>query len=561
MITPPPEPSPRISGLLTPEQYRVHQRLQDDLEYFCKRALVIKLKEGGTAPFVWNKAQRYLHERIEDQLRRTGMVRMFIIKGRQQGISTYIAARLYHKITRQRAKNVFILSHHSNTTETLFQIVERYHENCPPEITPELEVNNNRRMKFKNSSQYTVATAGSGSGKGAGSVGRGDTNQYFHWSEVAFCDNTNELLTGVCQTVADIPGTEVYRESTANGVGNYFHQGCTDALAGKGMDELVFIPWYWQDEYRARIRDSDLLEGNTTEEEADLIEMYRLDLEQIQWRRDKIKFLKSKRLFKQEYPFTVEEAFQSSGNSLIDPERVAKARKSTIVDNHSPLILGVDPARLGDRTVITYRRGRHWIKSDIFHEMDEMLLAGKVSTAIDRLNVAKVFIDRAHGQGTIDRLHELGYGHIVQGVHFSESPSDERYVNKRAEMAGLLRDWFEEPGGCRVPDDEEIGVDLGAIPEFKITSNGLLQLESKDNIKKVFGKSPDIFDSAMLTFAYPVASEISRRNKVKQTQNTRSGSALSARRNRTAKPQNTDFDEDDSDRRGWTSDYSGRRRR
>ena len=112
-------------------------------------------------------------------------------------------------------------------------------------LTPEQVMNNNRQMQFKNNSQYTVGTAGTGS------IGRGDTNQYFHWSEVAFSENIDELLTGAFQTVADVPGTEKLLESTANGVGNYFHRGCMDAMSGNDEYELVFIPWYWQDEYQA----------------------------------------------------------------------------------------------------------------------------------------------------------------------------------------------------------------------------------------------------------------------------------------------------------------------
>ncbi len=511
---------------LTQQQEEVHNRLQNDLEYFCKIALKIKLKEGGHAPFVWNKAQKYLHYRIEDQLARTGMVRLFILKGRQQGISTYIAARLYHKTTRRRGQRTFILSHQASTTQTLFDIVDGYHDSCPPEITPRCTVNNNRQMKFENQSQYTVGTAGSSS------VGRGDTIQNFHGSEVAFYDDTDSITTGVMQAVADVPGTEKYNESTANGIGNYFHLGCMDALAKEGDYEIVFIPWYWQDEYRKEPKSKPDRPFTLTEYEIKLKRMYGLDDWQIQWRRDKIIELKSERKFKQESPFTIQEAFQASGDSLIDPEKVAEARKSTLTDKGKPLILGVDAARKGDRTCITLRQGRHWIKTWVYRDMNEMRLVGIVARLINELGIAKVFIDVAHGYGTMDRLHELDYEDIVLGVHFgSKADNETRYTNKRAEMAGSLRDWFETEGGTRIPDDEEIGVDLGAVPDFKETSSNLLQLESKDNIKKKFGKSPDIFDSAMLTFAYPVRSDL--QNQIQQQQRnrtttTRKGSALAA---------------------------------
>lgn len=529
---------------LTVEQKNVLMRLQTDLQFFCVRELKIKAKEGGAVPFIWNKAQQYLHQRVEDQLKRTGMVRMYVLKGRQQGISTYIASRFYHKSTRQKGRFVFILSHHSTTTETLFQMVERFHENCNPLVTPICTVNNNRRMKFNNQSQYTVGTANTGA------IGRGDTVQLFHGSEVAFYEHTDEIATGVLQTVADVPGTEIFLESTANGIGNFFHLGCMDALAGKGNFEIVFIPWFWQEEYRATLTDSDLRENNPTPDESKLKELYGLDNAQLQWRRNKIALLKSEAKFKQEYPCTILEAFQASGARLIDPNAVQSARVSKLTDPNMPLILGVDPARSGDRTVIAYRRGREMFKVDVYHEMDEMLLAGKLANIIQQMDVKKCFIDHAYGNGTIDRLHELGFGDIVVRVNFASSAADERYLNKRSEMAGLVRDWFMDEGGCRIPDDDDVALDIGCIPEFRESSRGLLQLVAKDNIKKVYGKSPDIFDALMLTFAYPVRVEGLQRKQTMHTENTRHGSALSAKRDRKSKRAITDFD--DTSTMGWS---------
>lgn len=532
---------------------REHDRYQNDLRYFCKKALRVKLKEGGEGPFIFNKAQEYLHKRIEDQLARIGMVRMFILKGRQQGISTYIAARLYHKITRHRGKNVFILSHHSSTTGTLFKIVERYHNSCPPAITPTLVTNNNRQMAFSNTSQYTVGTAGTGS------IGRGDTNQFFHWSEVAFSENIDGLLTGVYQTVADLPGTEKFNESTANGVGNYFHTGCIDAMNGDSEYELVFIPWYWQEEYRATVKPDFEL----TDEERDLKQMYDIDDAQIQWRRNKIAELKAaghgESKFKQEYPFTVKEAFQSSGGQLINPEAVARAKKSTLTDKNAPLILGVDPGPITDRTTITWRQGRHWIKTEVFLGIGQMELAGKLAVRMDRHPIAKVFIDVAEGRGCVDRLHELGYGDTVIGIPFAMSPiDDEIYVNKRAEMAGLVKEWMEDEIGVRIPDDDAIEVEIGVIPPFKTTSNGKRQLIAKEEIIKTYGKSPDIFDSVMLTFAQPVRSTYNQSKRIRKKQGSNHSELTASNRRRRV---NNVIDDEFDDPKGFSRTQSTLRRR
>lgn len=501
---------------LNQQQLAVHRRLTFDFPYFAQHCLVIRLKGGGIAPFTLNKAQMYLHERAEAQLKRTGKVRLIVLKGRQQGISTYIGGRLYHRATRTPDRNVFILSHISSTTESLFRMVDTYHEQCPEPVRPKCLINNNRRMRFDNGSQYTVGTAGSGS------VGRGDTNQYFHGSEVAFYENVEDISTGVLQTIADMPGTEIFLESTANGIGNFFYSACMSALNQDEGDqyELVFIPWYWQDEYRTATPPDFSL----TPEEEQLKQMYKLDDQQIYWRRQKVADFKKTgygngdRKFKQEYPFTVQEAFQASGESLFDMERVSAARKSKLVNTTAPLILGVDPARTSDRITITWRRGNHWIKTETFRGLEPTELAGKLATRFKQNpDIRKCFIDMAEGGGVVSILKEMGWGDIVQGVSFANSPDEgDRYLNKRAEMYGRARDWFLDEAGVRIPDEEAIAVDMGAIPEFKETSSGLLQLPAKDIIKKKLGFSPDIADSFALTFFQFVRADAARERVVKK---------------------------------------------
>ena len=46
---------------------------------------------------MFNPAQLKLHELIEAQKAKTGRVRVVILKARQLGVSTYVAARLYHR--------------------------------------------------------------------------------------------------------------------------------------------------------------------------------------------------------------------------------------------------------------------------------------------------------------------------------------------------------------------------------------------------------------------------------------------------------------------------------
>jgi hypothetical protein len=94
--------------------------------------------------------------------------------------------------------------------------------------------------------------------------------QLFHGFEVAFWPNAESHAAGVLQAVPDAPGTEVILESTANGLANYFHQSWRAAETGQSEFIAIFVPWFWQDEYRKRVREGFTLD----EEEAEYQRLY-----------------------------------------------------------------------------------------------------------------------------------------------------------------------------------------------------------------------------------------------------------------------------------------------
>ena len=495
--------------------YQMLQKLKTNFPFYAEKCLKIKTKNGEVVPFVFNKAQRHIHDRLEEQKRLTGKVRALIVKGRQEGASTYISGRYYHQTTLTPGLDAFIMAHMSDSTKHLFGMAKRYYDNSPEAIRPGIDTSNEKRMVFKGiNSGYSVGTAGSAQ------IGRGLTLQLFHGSEVAFFENTNEITTGILQSIPDAPGTEIIFESTANGVGNMFHQM---AIAGIGENPegdfiTIFVPWFWADEY-SKIAPSDF---ELTAEEEVIAELYSLTNDQMYWRRRKIidTFRGDVWKFKQEYPCSVQEAFVVSGVTLLSAEQVAAARSCSIHDVSAPVIIGCDPARSKDRTVVVIRRGREIIKWLKYDTMDEMTLAGILGTLIDRYQALKCFVDTGYGYGTIDRLRELSYGEYVTGVHFGATKTlltEGVHQNKRAEMADSVLTWFTE-GSVNIPDDDEFHMDMLAVPPLaQKGSRGLLALPLKEDIIKNFGRSPDVFDALMLTFAFPVASRAVR-NRIKRNE-------------------------------------------
>lgn len=507
-------PSQNPEGL-DAESLALHRRLQTDLEYYARRTLKIKPKVGALQAFSFNVAQKYLHERIQAQIKRIGKVRILIVKGRQQGCSTYVAGRFYHRATRNEGQSVFILSHEYQTTEKLFNIVDRFHINIPDVAKPFAEIHNRRQLKFDQlGSDYSVGTAGNED------VGRGGTIQLFHGSEVAFWDNTDQIQTGILQSVPDLPDTEIILESTANGMANMFYDLVLEAEDKKNDYEVVFIPWYWQPEYRRAHPADGILTLTEDEEEyrtlysQDPYKYVALDKEQIYWMRSKIsEFRNNKWKFYQEYPAYLQQAFQTSGDSLISSEAVIRARKTKLPvdDLYAPLIIGVDPGRTRDRSVFVWRKGPRILKYQVFKfdkadkENITMVLAGKLADIIKNDDPDGVFVDVGDGTGVVDRLRELGYTDIVHGVYASEEPLDEQHLNKRAEIWCLMRDWFHgEEGPVRCPDDDVFQRDICAMPDSKKSSSGKTQLVSNEVIRVKVKMSLDIGSAAAHTFAYPV---------------------------------------------------------
>ncbi|MBV8666725.1 MAG: hypothetical protein JO269_09595 [Burkholderiaceae bacterium] len=477
----------------------IRQRLKDDFIHYADKCLKIRTKAGSIVPLELNEAQLYIHKRVEEQRAKTGKVRAIVLKGRQQGCSTYIEGRFYWRVTHTRGVRAFILTHEDDATANLFEIANRYHENCHPLVKPSTNAANAKELHFdKLDSGYKVGTAGNKA------VGRSSTVQFFHGSEVGFWPNAQQHAAGIIQAIPDEDGTEIFKESTANGVGNYFHQEWQDAEAGLSEYIAIFVPWYWQPEYRKEVPHNFRLD---TEESA-YREAYDLDLSQMVWRRAKIVELKDPLLFKQEYPATAAEAFQVSGvDPYIPAGLVMEARKAEKPEVYGEKRLGVDPARFGtDRTSITFRQGRivHWIRS--YTKKNTMEVAGIVRMAIKEVGADQCAIDVGGlGAGVYDRLLELvpeGECEIVQ-VNSGESPIDAlKYVNKRAEMWGEMKEWLEAQPAS-IPDSDELQADLTQI-RYSYDSNNALKMEKKEDMKKRGFRSPDMADSLGLTFAKPL---------------------------------------------------------
>lgn len=469
----------------------------ENFEGFCATCLKVKDKRGDLVPFFWNRAQRYIDAALEKQRAEKGFVRALLLKGRQQGGSTYIGARYYHRTSTTPGRSAFIVAHEDKATNNLFEMVKRYHGHNP--LAPSTKNSNAKELLFGAiDAGYKLATAGTDD------VGRSNTAQLLHGSEFAYWRNAALHLAGIGNTIAKAEGTEIIFESTANGIGNQFHLMWQMAESGQGDYIAIFVPWYWQDEYQ----DDLPPDWEPSPADVEYQEAYGLSLRQMAWRHAKLLEYGAgfEWLFDQEYPASPALAFRSATtNPLISPAHVmAAVNNLTFRERQGPLLIGCDPAGEGDdRTAIVFRQGRTVFRVEYHDKLDTMQIAGKLAAYWRDMSPDGIFVDKLGlGAGVYDRLMELQIPVIGVGAG-SKASNSERYENKRAEMWWLMAAWFEDRP-VRMPNDTALIADLSTF-QPETSSNGRRQLESKQKLKRRGIRSPDGADALALTFAEPVA--------------------------------------------------------
>jgi hypothetical protein len=129
-----------------------------------------------------------------------------------------------------------------------------------------------------------------------------------------------------------------------------------------------------------------------------------------------------------------------------------------------------------------------------------LIMAAQRETGASTVKVDEIGI----GAGVVDRLRELKCPAV--GVNVASAPVEpERFTNLRTELWWNLRELLNpnpraNPNPIALPPDDELLVDLTNV-KYRLDSRGRMQLESKDEIKKRLGRSPDRGDAVVLAFA------------------------------------------------------------
>jgi len=167
--------------------------------------------------------------------------------------------------------------------------------------------------------------------------------------------------------------------------------------------------------------------------------------------------------------------------------------------------LGVDVARFGsDKTVIAARDDRCVQDIRSYSGNSTMETVGWVQKAMEdhACRPENVMVDDTGvGGGVVDRLHELGLS-VVPVDFGSKAYEDDKFENRRTELYWNMRKSIipEAANPLFIPKKYNVLRKELPQPRYKMTSKQRIQLESKDEIRKRIGKSPDESDAVALTY-------------------------------------------------------------
>lgn len=164
-------------------------------------------------------------------------------------------------------------------------------------------------------------------------------------------------------------------------------------------------------------------------------------------------------------------------------------------------IFSCDPARYGqDSSVIAKRQGLSFEIVKVFAKADLMRTAGELIRAVNNNQETEIRIDSIGvGAGLFDRLKEQKYK-VAEIIGSERSSEPRKYRNKRAENYFSFRKALED--GASIPDDSKLRAEMLSI-RYRILSDGLIQIESKDELRKRGLNSPDRLDALVMLASQP----------------------------------------------------------
>lgn len=325
------------------------ERFKYDFEFwaFCCVKITDKLTKRSIS-FVLNRAQRRLLAKMEQMRRKGKPIRICLLKARQWGGSTLVQVYMaWMQIIKKENWHSAIVADVDDQSRNIRGMYRRLAKAYPKAFgtvtfAPYEGSNKNKIIVERN------CILGVGSAQEPDNLRSYDFSM-LHLSEVGLWRSTllrtaEDLVQSVRSTVPAVPDSLIVVESTAKGVGNFFHREWLAAKTGKSNYAPVFVPWYEIEIYQNKIQDSELrafVKWVLNNEYARKLWNLGATLEGIKWYYDtKDGENYDDWRMKSEYPSDDIEAFQSTGRRIFSSEYVQKARTTCRVPEFVGELIG-----------------------------------------------------------------------------------------------------------------------------------------------------------------------------------------------------------------------------
>ena len=196
---------------------------------------------------------------------------------------------------------------------------------------------------------------------------------------------------------------------------------------------------------------------------------------------------------------------QSSENTVCSLGAVedAQEREQLVDPVRDRVVVACDVARFGDdETVIAVRQGTRVRIRETYTGKPVTETAGRVRAIAREFpaqHVRVVVDDTGVGGGVTDILREDPDLEVTAFVAGEKAIEEHEFPNRRSELWFTMADALE---WIDLDPDEQLAADLTA-PQYRFDRHGRRVVESKDEMKKRLGRSPDRGDGVMLTLVPP----------------------------------------------------------